>query len=111
MITLITTRRGESGGEYIGRRTSTRPGSPLIQGAPRRRGRTAGIFLEEYRAWLVWLLSFTGPERRELQRLIELSRHSDLVLRCPCGNTESCHGLVIKELIERHLAGLGLWHD
>ena len=111
MITLVATRRGDSAGEYIGRHTKTLPGSPLAEGSPRRRGRLADVFLEEYRAWLVWLLSFNGPERRELQRLIKLARSGDLVLRCSCGDIDACHGQVIKELIERHIAGLGLWFE
>lgn len=111
MITLVATRRGDCTGEHIGRRTSSQPGSPLAEGGPRRRGRPAAVFLEEYRTWLMWLLSFDGPERRELQRLINLARSSDLVLRCSCGDTDACHGQVIKELIERHIAGLGLWFE
>jgi hypothetical protein len=103
-ITVDRWRKGKPG-EYIGR-TMPRQGlrgSPL--GNPYRLGERddRAAVIEMYRQWLTEQLSWSAaPATVEIERLTDLARDGDLVLLCWCA-PQSCHGDVIKAIIEERL--------
>lgn len=102
-ITVDRWRKGKPG-EYIGRTMPRQglKGSPL--GNPYRldEGVDRSEPIELYRRRLLAFLKYDTPERAEIERLTELARHGDLVLLCWCAPL-SCHGDVIKAIIEQRL--------
>lgn len=107
MITVSRWRKGATG-EYIGRamRFQGLKGSPL--GNPYRldEGVDRSVPIERYRRRLLAYLAHDTAEKREIERLTELARQGDLTLLCWCkedGVGPSCHGDVVKAIIEARL--------
>ena len=101
VITVANIRQTKDG-EYIGRAMPGRKGSPL--GNPYRLtpGVARWVPIAQYRDWLEFRLESDTPQRREIERLTEIARAGDLVLLCWCA-PQSCHGDVVKALIEARL--------
>ena len=82
---------------YIGRWMPRRAGSPL--GNPFKANKYPDA-IDRYRRWLWEQLASDTPQRREMNRLVELHRAGrDLLLGCWCA-PEPCHGDVVKAAIE-----------
>lgn len=97
------------GGVYVGRANPRKAlrRSPLANPFTLKQY-TREEALAKYEEWLRWHLSFDGPERAELIRLIDLARIGDVYLACWCA-PDSCHADIIRKYIEADLAGLSLF--
>lgn len=92
----VVNKHHKQSGEYIGR------GSPLGNPYPidNDKGMTRLVVIERYRQWIKAMIDSSDPKVcNELNRLAELARQGELKLQCFCA-PQSCHGDVIKELIE-----------
>lgn len=96
MITIVNRKSYRGEGVYIGR--------PSLLGNPYRIGEDGDRdeVIAKYRTWLWQQIRQRGEVYRELFRLAEIARNSDLYLICWCKQIDrevGCHGDMLKSAI------------
>ncbi len=96
MIRIENKKTYHGEGVYIGR--------PSLLGNPFKIGidGTRDEVTQCYRFWLWEQIKRQGKVYQELQRLVEIARHGDLILICWCKERDrnfSCHGDILKRSI------------
>jgi len=96
VITIVNRKTYRGEGVYIGRPSSL--GNPYRIGEDGSRDEV----ITKYRAWLWQQIRQRREVYRELFRLAEIARNSDLYLICWCKQIDrevSCHGDILKSAI------------
>lgn len=102
MIEIVNARHTDRG-EYIGRPSPGRSGSPLANQFRIGADGDRAAVIAKYELWLAGRIRDGEPAiLAEIERLAKIARHGRLVLRCWCA-PERCHGDVIKAHIEASL--------